>query len=53
MIPHWCFIIQKNPNIYILTILTLHTAGEGMGLEPRSDMGVTGWVGELATPEQR
>lgn len=39
---HSCFITQKNPNIYILTILTLHTAVEDVGLGPRSDTGASG-----------
>jgi hypothetical protein len=42
MVLHWYFIIQKNPNIYILTILIFHMAGEGMGLEPRRGVGVIG-----------
>ena len=44
---HLCFITQKNPNIYILTILTLHTAVEDVGLGPRSDTGASGrenWI---------
>lgn len=42
MVLHQCFITQKNPNIYILTILILHTAGKGKGLERRRDRGVVG-----------
>lgn len=39
---HRCFIIQKNPDIYILTIFIFHMAGEGMGLELRRDGEVMG-----------
>lgn len=34
---HWCFIIQRNPDIYISTIFIFHMAGEGVGLELRRD----------------
>lgn len=51
---HQYFIIQKNPDIYILTIFIFHMAGEGMGLEPRRDVEVVGHRREnLANPEQR
>lgn len=34
---HRCFIIQRNPDIYISTIFIFHMAGEGVGLELRRD----------------
>lgn len=37
-----CFIVQKNPNIYIFIIFIFHMAGEGMGLEVRRDLEVMG-----------
>lgn len=37
MVLHRCFIIQKNPDIYISTIFIFHMAGEGVGLELRRD----------------
>ena len=45
MIRRWRFIIQKTPNIYIWTRLTLHTAAEGLGQAPRD--GAAGRAGSL------